>query len=217
MHPRVLLLHGLYMHPWVMQPFARMMRQQGFIAGTFGYRSLKYPVSAHTAALAAQVEAHYLHCNEPLHFIGHSLGGLVLRHFAAVYPEFVRGRIVTLGTPHQGSFTAARLKRLGLTRFTLGESYCDALDGCIPALPPGIELGSLAGSKTIGMGRLLGIRGGHDGTVAIEETYCPGMKDHIILPASHTSMLFDRKAAAQAAAFLREGRFIHAGQNSSAI
>lgn len=214
---RVLLLHGLYMRPWVMQPFARLISRHGFMADTFGYRSLTHPISAHTAALAAHVGAYYSRCNEPLHFVGHSLGGLVLRHFAAAYPEYVRGRIVTLGTPHQGSFTAARLKRLGLARFTLGESYCDALDGCVPALPDGIELGSLAGSKTVGVGRLLGIQGGHDGTVTIRETCCTGMKDHIVLPTSHTAMLFDRQVAAQAAAFLLHGRFIHTDQSGNAI
>lgn len=212
----VLLLHGLYMRAWVMRPFARMMQQQGFNTGIFDYRSLKYPISVHTAALAAQVERYYQIRDEPLHFIGHSLGGLVLRHFAAAFPEYTRGRIVTLGTPHQGSFTAAQLKRLGLGRFTLGESYCSALDGHVPPLPEGIELGSLAGSKTIGVGRLLGIQGGHDGTVTIRETCCAGMKDHIVVPTSHTAMLFDHRVAAQAAAFLLRGRFIHTDQSGDA-
>ncbi|UOO76455.1 alpha/beta fold hydrolase [Neisseria sp. Dent CA1/247] len=213
----VLLLHGLYMRAWVMRPFARMMQQQGFSADIFDYRSLRYPVSVHTAALASQVEQYYRVHNEPLHFVGHSLGGLVLRHFAAAYPECVRGRIVTLGTPHRGSFTAEQIKRLGLARFALGASYCHALDGRAPALPDGIELGSLAGSKTVGVGRLLGIQGGHDGTVTIRETCCPGMKDHIVMPTSHTAMLFDRRVTAQAAAFLLQGRFIHTDQNGNAI
>lgn len=144
----------------------------------------------------------------PPPFVGHSLGGLVLRHFAAAHPDKVSGRIVTLGTPHCGSMAAERVRSMGLGTSLLGGSYRYALDGAAPPLPPGIELGSIAGSKPQGLGRMLGLHGSQDGTVLVGETRCPGMGGHIVLPVSHSGMIFSRTVAEQTAHFLRRGRFL---------
>ena len=101
---KIILLHGLHMHSWVMKPLADMLEKQGFDVALFGYYSVWHTMPQHTQALAEFVEKH--DTGEPLHFAGHSLGGLVLRHFAAAHPEKITGRIVTFGTPHQGSRAA---------------------------------------------------------------------------------------------------------------
>ena len=134
---------------------------------------------------------------------------MVLRHFAAAHPEKITGRIVTFGTPHQGSRAAQRVFRLGLKTPVLGGAYRDALDGGTPDLPEHIELGSIAGNKQLGLGRVLGLHGEHDGTVLVSETRCPNMRDHVILPVSHSGMLFKHITAEQTATFLREGQFNH--------
>ncbi|MDO1509151.1 MULTISPECIES: triacylglycerol lipase [unclassified Neisseria] len=208
MTSHVLLLHGLYMGTWIMQPLAHKLKKHGFTVDTFGYYSIRQTLPQHAVSLTEKVEQFYRCHNEPLHFVGHSLGGLVLRHFAAMHPDLIRGRIVTLGTPHQGSSVAERLKNMKFSRFTLGGSYRNGLDGNVPALPPGIELGSLAGNRPIGAGNLLGIKGENDGTVCVKETFCEGMKDHIVLPVTHTSMLLNKDAAAQIEKFLHCGYFL---------
>lgn len=204
---KIILLHGLHMHSWVMKPMADMLEQQGFEVALFGYYSVWHTMRQHTQELAAFVARH--DTGGTLHFAGHSLGGLVLRHFAAEHPDKISGRIVTFGTPHQGSRAAQRVCRLGLKTPVLGGSYRGALDGGIPDLPPHIELGSIAGNKPHGLGRVLGLHGEHDGTVLVGETRCPNMRDHIVLPVSHSGMLFKSITAEQTAAFLREGRFAH--------
>lgn len=210
MGERVLLLHGLHMHAWAMRPFARLLGSYGCVADTFGYYSVVHSIAKHTKALIDKVEACYEKDEAvKLHFVGHSLGGLVLRHFAAQRPDLVRGRIVTLGTPHQGSKAAVKVHNWGLGMPVLGASFQMALDGAIPPLPEGIELGSLAGNQPLGLGRLLGLEGENDGTVGVAETCFEDMADHVVLPLSHTGMLFSREAAAQAALFLRQGRFSH--------
>ena len=145
--------------------------------------------------------------DETLHFVGHSLGGLVLRNFAAAYPDKVSGRIVTMGTPHQGSRAAQRVFNMGLQKPVLGGSYKGALDGSMPELPEGVELGSIAGNKPYGLGRVLGLHGEHDGTVLVRETHCPNMRDHVVLPVSHSGMLFNRKTVEQVVTFLHDGCF----------
>ena len=156
--PHVILLHGLHMHAWAMKPFAVLLKEQGFTVDTFGYYSVWQTLPQHAAALNRFVETGR-YGGGPLHFVGHSLGGLVLRHFAAAHPDKVSGRIVTLGTPHCGSMAAERVRSMGLGTPLLGGSYRYALDGAAPPLPPGIELGSIAGSKPQGLGRMLGLHG----------------------------------------------------------
>lgn len=205
----ILLLHGLHMHAWAMRPLAALLERQGCRTALFGYYSVMHGMERHTAALAAAVERHYREGGAMLHLVGHSLGGLVLRHFAAERPDLVRGRIVTLGTPHQGSAAAERLRSAAWGRAVVGKARY-ALDGSAPPLPADVELGSFAGDRAHGLGRILGLKGANDGTVLLSETECAGMADHIVLPVSHSGMLFDRRTAFQTACFLENGRFEHA-------
>ena len=81
----------------------------------------------------------------------------------------------------------------------LGSFAIDMLKGAV---------GMIAGTLGIGVGRWLGNLGAqHDGTVAVEETRCEGLADHLCLRASHTGLLLSRAAARQTAHFLQCGRF----------
>ncbi|QEY26872.1 alpha/beta fold hydrolase [Neisseria zalophi] len=208
MTSHVLLVHGLYTGVWIMRSLGRKLEQQGFKVHYFGYRTTRQPLVQHAAVLADEVMRLYGQNIENLHFVGHSLGGLLLRHLAAARPDLVRGGIVTVGTPHQGSSVAHRIYRSAYLSRLLGETYHHGLDGNIPALPQSIALGSLAGNHAAGLGKVIGIKGENDGTVGVEETYCEGMQDHIVLPVTHTGMLFSTEVVAQVAAFLRNGHFI---------
>ncbi|MCS4533238.1 esterase/lipase family protein [Neisseria montereyensis] len=209
----ILLLHGLYTGNWIMQPLAFRLKQQGFTTHLFGYRSTRQTLPEHAAALAHELERLYDNKIDRLHFVAHSLGGLVLRHLAAMRPDLIKGRIVTIGTPHQGSAVAGRLYHSALLSRVLGQTYRHALDGKLPALPQGIELGSLAGNHGVGLGKIFHIAGCNDGTVAVEETYCNGMQDHIVLPVTHTGMLFNQDVANQISVFLHYGHFIRPQNN----
>ena len=151
---KIILLHGLHMHSWVMKPLAYLLEQEGFEVALFDYYSVLHSMNRHVEDLARWIDEN--HADETLHFVGHSLGGLVLRNFAAAYPDKVSGRIVTMGTPHQGSRAAQRVFNMGLQKPVLGGSYKGALDGSMPELPEGVELGSIAGNKPYGLGRVLG-------------------------------------------------------------
>ncbi|WP_107855560.1 lipase/acyltransferase domain-containing protein [Neisseria weaveri] len=208
MRHKVVLLHGIHMHAWSLLPFAHLLKSCDVEARTFGYYSVMGCFDDHVCALAEWVQRFYEEDEGPLHFVGHSLGGLVLRYFAAAYPQWVTGKIVTLGTPHQGSMAAEKLNNL--MPFVLGKAYDHALDGCLPPLPETVCLGSIAGCKPLGLGRVLGLPGDNDGTVTVAETCVEGMRDHIVLPVTHTGMLVDHAVARQTAYFLQHGRFNHA-------
>jgi hypothetical protein len=70
-------------------------------------------------------------------------------------------------------------------------------------------LGVMAGSRALGLGRLLGPLGEpSDGTVLVSETHIEGAKAHLTLPTTHSGMMYSPVVAQKTAAFLQEGRFV---------
>lgn len=203
----VILVHGIYMHGLLMRPLAKHLRSNGFGTLTFNYPSLRYSSTANAARLAERVER--LDAGA-VHYVGHSLGGLVLRHLMAGHgSRLPPGRCVTLGTPHRGSLVADWMRRRHLG-WLLGASRDQALLGGAPDWPPTRDLGSLAGIARHGIGRLLvRLPEPHDGTVAVAETRCPGMRDHVCVPGNHTCLLYSSPVIPQIVSFLRSGRFDH--------
>ena len=148
---------------------------------------------------------------ETVHFVGHSLGGIIIRHLFHHFPQQRPGRVVTLGTPHNGSTAAAGLASYLAGQYLLGRSTQHGLLGAVPPWPAGHELGSIAGNRRLGLGLLIpGLPQPSDGTVAVAETRLAGMTDHIELPVSHTAMLFSEAVVQQTCQFLQTGSFQHA-------
>jgi len=215
--PLVVLLHGLHHRAWVMRPLAKRLRSAGYSTYELDYRSLRAPVAQHSQQLHDWLKVNH-NPAEPIHLVGHSLGGLVIRDFIHRYPNWQIDRCVTLGTPHTGSISADYAKRLIAP--LVGHSYAAGLDGKVAPLPNEICLGVIAGSSPYGIGqlflshhnrraRLPQSEREHDGSVYIAETRLPNAKDHIVLPVNHTGMLINAKVAEQTLYFLDHGRFQH--------
>jgi pimeloyl-ACP methyl ester carboxylesterase len=204
----VVLVHGLYMNGWAMVPLAKRLQSLGYRTLIFSYPSVRSTPAGNALALAERVvDLDVLR----VHYVAHSLGGIVVRHYFQRFPHRRPGRIVTLGTPHQGSH-AARALSSGSFSFLLGHSFEKGFLADLPPWTPERELGSLAGTLNLGLGRLLSkAPGPGDGTVLVAETYLEGMADHICLPVSHTGMLFAPSVVVQVHAFLVTGRFRHCG------
>ena len=202
----VILLHGLYFGGRWLGFLARHLLRQGFSPAIYAYPSVREnPAQAASALLEWLPNP----MPERVHFVAHSLGGLVLRHLYGTEPDLPSGRVVTLGTPHRGSHVAGWIAGHGFGAL-LGGANRSGLTGPVPEWPEGRELGSLAGNVSLGLGRLLpGLPEPNDGTVAVAETRMRGMSDHITLPVTHTGMLFSRDVAEQCAAFLTGARFRH--------
>ena len=119
-----------------------------------------------------------------------------------------------LGTPYAECHAARRLARWPGGRTALGRSIAEWLEGSRPALDAGHEIGVIAGSLPLGLGSLVApdLPAPSDGAVSVEETRCPGMRDHVVLNVSHSGMLVSRAVARQIATFLRDGAFARDGQ-----
>lgn len=201
----VVLLHGLWMNGWDMSVLRRRLNKAGYRAHQFSYPSFRQPPRANASKLDAFVSALN---TERVHFIAHSLGGLVLRHFFHAFPAQPGGRVVTLGTPHSGSSAARWLDMNGLGSSLLGQSIDAGLIGELPAWNAARDLGVIAGTLRMGFGCIIpGIPKPNDGTVSVTETRLPNMADHIALPVSHFGLLFSRSVVAQALHFLENGAF----------
>ena len=201
----MVLIHGLFMSGREMA----LLRRQLTVAG-FSTRQFSYPSVRVSPAVAARMLGDFVAGIEApvVHYVAHSLGGLILRHFFHGDSDGRPGRGVTLATPHQGSQAAQAIANTALGRRLLGRSIEQGLLGDVPAWPDHRALGVIAGSRGIGLGRFLArLDLPHDGTVAAAETELSAATDRITLPVSHFGGLFSREVADQVIYFLREGRF----------
>jgi pimeloyl-ACP methyl ester carboxylesterase len=206
--PLTVLLHGLWMHGFELGVLRRRLQAKtGMRTVTFSYPSMRGGLAEHVRRLlefARQQDA------AQLHFVGHSLGGLVILDALHVTNDLPPGRAVLLGTPLQGSRAAQGVVRaLPFGRSVLGmTAYQELVHGKPRQWMGESDVGVIAGSYNVGLGRLFVSREAEsDGTVLVSETLLPGAADHIVLRTSHTSMLFSPEVAAQTAHFLQQGSF----------
>lgn len=209
----VLLLHGLGRTAGSMRTLAAAARRAGYSVCSPAYPARRRSLPAITAYLAPKVAAFAAECDGPLHIVTHSLGGLVARSLILAHRPARLGRVVMLAPPNAGSEIADLLYRVRLNRLFLGPvgahvrtmrlAEDEALLG-----PVDFELGIIAGSRPLDpvFPRLIVPRP-NDGKVAVAATHVEGMADHIVLPVSHTLMVYDRRVVVQAMAFLGTGSF----------
>jgi pimeloyl-ACP methyl ester carboxylesterase len=199
----VILTHGLWVPGVVMQPLASRLRSAGFRCHTFSYLGAAQPLAVHAERLARLASE-----LGPAHFVGHSLGGLVVLEALNAHPAIEVGRVVLLGTAARGCHAGRRLARHGAGRWFLGRSEELWREGRASRWQRREPLGILAGSVPIGLGRLFGaLPGVNDGVVTLEETEVPGMAERVVLPVGHSQMLISTKVGSQVAAFLAHGKF----------
>jgi len=209
----VVFVHGLWMtgHESILmrRELKRLLNAEAMV---FSYRSVADDVGANAAALAAFLRTVE---SEQIHLVGHSLGGLVILRFLEdeaareLGPALPPGRAVLMGSPLQGIAVARSLSRFPLLRAALGRSIVgEAQTPSARRWHGARDVGVIAGNVSLGFGRLFAdLPEPNDGTVAVEETRLDGAADHIVLPVSHTGMVFSPVVAQQTAEFLQRGRF----------
>jgi pimeloyl-ACP methyl ester carboxylesterase len=182
----------------------RRLGKAGFATQRFSYPTVRSDIATNAARLQQFVSGLDA---DTVHFVGHSLGGLLILRLFEDFPVQRPGRIVLLGTPYSGSATARNLARRAWGRRLLGRSL-EALLGDSPRWRGGRDLGVIAGTKPVGMGLLVGeLPQPNDGTVILSETQgIPGAVS-CTLPSSHSSLLFSADVAQRVSRFLRSGRF----------
>ncbi len=140
------------------------------------------------------------------------MGGLMVRGYLAAHRPSNLGRVVTIVPPHHGSAVSDRLRSIPVVWRIIGRNLGalgtkpDAYWRTLPQRAD-FELGVIAGSFALSPLSWFFLPKPNDGTVTESSTRLDGMADHIVLPSSHTLILFRKRTAARAIEFLRTGRF----------
>ncbi len=186
----------------------RLEQRHGFDTTLFRYPTTSESLDGIVERL--RDVARRLECDR-LHWIGHSLGGIVLlRMLAAADQHAPRpGRVVLLGTPACGSAAARQVAQLAIGRALIGRIVRDELlSERRPRWESPLELGVVAGTQSVGLGRFFArFAEPNDGTVALRETEVEGTTDRLVLPVSHLGMMLSARTVDESAHFLKHGGF----------
>ncbi len=200
----VVCVHGIWMKGVVMKPISRYLAQRGHQCLEFSYKSVRRSPAENAKYLAQFVERIDA---EIIHFVGHSLGGIVLLHYFQMFEAYKPGRVVMLGSPVAGSAVARFISKSKFIKNNmLGES-AKSLLGEIPAWNGNRSLAIIAGTHGTGIGKIMGapLDQPNDGTVAVSETQLANCNLHVCVPYSHTGMLLAKPVAHAIDEYLRTG------------
>ena len=207
----VVVLHGLGRTRGAMWLLGSRIEQAGFDVVRIGYDSLNEPPERILSQVSRQIDACCANSVSPVHFVGHSLGGLMIRAYLARHNLRSLGRVVLIATPNAGTplVDAHRdtwwMGLAGPTARRLGTDP-DSFPNSLPA--PEYPVGVIGGVSEIPWLKDQ-IPGRDDGLVPLQSTRLSGMVDFVVIEASHAGLRYSREVAHQAVAFLRTGRFAH--------
>lgn len=222
----VVLLHGLSRTRLSLMRLELRLRLAGYATYNWPYRSRLHSIHDLRQAFAdllLRLKDSKFTC---IHFVGHSLGGLLIRaglcpEGAAYLPQgfltdFPLGRIVQIAPPNQGVGIIERLERGPWLRL-VGRPARELRTGAewLSTISlPQADLGVIAGTRRIHplnpsswINALHGVDEPHDGTVEVRSAEMPGVKDSLRLDASHTFIADDPRTIAATIRFLRSGHF----------
>ena len=208
----VVLLHGLARSTHSFHKTETHLSNQYYRVLNIGYPSTQHSIHELSEIAVAEsiTQANDLEC-ETIHFVTHSLGGMLVRDYLANHTIENLGRVVMLGPPNKGSEVVDYIGDWKLFEWINGpagqELGTDSLS--VPNLlgSADFELGVIAGDRSINWMNSLMIDGPDDGKVSVERSKIEGMSDHITLHTTHTFMMKKKEVLNQITYFLEHGFF----------
>lgn len=206
----VVLLHGLARTAHAMRKMETALENTGYTVINQGYPSTKQNIQTLAAeTLPAALEK--CPSTGSIHFVTHSMGGILLRQYLSQRTIPRLGRTVMLGPPNQGSEVVDRLGAWAPFQWFNGPAGSQMGTGpdSIPNQlgPVGFPVGIIAGNQTINFLLSTQLPGPNDGKVTVERTKVEGMQDHLVLPVTHPFMMRNGGVIEQVKVFLATGAF----------
>lgn len=208
----VVLLHGLARTAESMTALEKRLAGEGYIVVNVDYPSTEHPIEILSELAVGQGIAE---CESRsasrIHFVTHSMGGILVRAYLKANRREDIGRVVMLGPPNQGSEVVDALKDLAVFELLNGPAGLQLGTGRsdIPQTlgPVNFELGVIAGTQSINLLLSTLLPGDNDGKVSVESTKVERMKDFLALPTTHPLMMRNQSVIEQTVFFLRYGQF----------
>jgi len=200
----VVLAPGLWMPGTAMALLAARLARAGYTPHVFAYRG-RSPFEANVERFARYVRDTL--GGRPAHFVGHSLGGVLVLDMLNAHPEVASASVVLLGAPVRGCLAGRRLGKARIGRWMMGA--CGTLWGEREARwRREAPLGVVAGTLPLGLGRVLGrLPDANDGVVRVDETEVTGMAARALVPQGHSLLIVSGAVGALVERFLASGRF----------
>jgi len=209
----VILLHGLGRTKRSMRKLGRRLQNAGYHTVNCGYpstaKSIERIAGEHLAKVVAQCsEAGF----EEIHFVTHSLGGIIVRQYLQSHTVPTGSRMVMLAPPNQGSEVVDLLRKVPVYRLVMGPAAQQI--GTEPEslpnrlMPANIETGIMTGTRGLVPFSARIFNGPNDGKVSVERAQLAGMRDFLVVPAGHAFIMRNPAVLEQVVHFLRYGKFI---------
>mgnify|MGYP001821109174 CR=1 FL=1 len=207
----VALLHGLWRTEGSMERMQDELVEAGFTVRNIGYQSTDQTISELAdEAVPRAVDA----CGsaQRIHFVTHSMGGILIRQYLAEHDIDRLGRVVMLGPPNQGSEVVDFYHDLPAFEWFAGPAGLELGTGeaSVPRAlgPVHFDLGVIAGTQSINLVLSgLVLPDADDGKVSVDATRVAGMNDHLEMPVTHVFMMRDPEVIEQVVHYLENGRF----------
>jgi triacylglycerol lipase len=213
----VIVLHGLARTSSSMDAMTEALTEAGFVAINIDYPSREYPIEelAPMAIGEGLVLCEAAGATEKIHFVAHSLGGILVRKYLTDEDIESLGRVVMLGPPNQGSKAVDELGSVPGVDWVNGPAGRQLGKGpeSVPLAlgPVDFELGVIAGNRTIDPITSAVLDDPDDGKVSVEDTKVEGMDDFIVVEHSHAFMMRLQLPIELTIRFLRTGGFLPKG------
>ena len=206
----VVLLHGLARSSKSMAKMGKSLEKEGYRVLNLDYPSRKHSVAKLARLVHDQVAAKTKGAKK-VHFVTHSMGGILVRHMQASHPVKNLGRVVMLSPPNQGSEVVDKLGDLKVFRWINGPAGLElgTRKKSAPQVlgPVDFDLGVITGDRSINWILSSMIPGKDDGKVSTTSAKIKGMKDFKVVHASHPFIMKNRKVIGEVLTFLKTGKF----------
>lgn len=206
----VVLLHGLARSHQSMAKIERSLEKEGYDVLNIQYPSRKFTIEKLSEIVRDQIVEN-LKDVERIHFVTHSMGGIIVRFMQQHYPIENIGRVVMLSPPNQGSEVVDKLGKLKVFKWINGPagSQLGTTSGSLLLELDAVDfdLGVITGDRSINWILSCMIPGSDDGKVSTENAKVAGMKDFKVVHATHPFIMKNRQVIEDICAFLRSGKF----------